>query len=108
LQESRQVPVNGAGFIFSTRNTIRLSAERGQVIKGAGDIETGRMADIVVKDTTTASSKSANGRLILMQVCTMMTKLQSPKGLQGTADTKGHHQVVSREVENLEGHDLVE
>jgi hypothetical protein len=68
--------VNGAGFIFSILNTTRLSAERGQIIKGAGDTETGRMADIVAKDTTTASNKSANGRQILMRVCTMMAKLQ--------------------------------
>jgi hypothetical protein len=100
--------VNEADFTFSTQSTTRLNAESEQVIKGQGNTEIGRMVDTGARDTTTASSKSANGKQTLMQVCTMMTKPQSQNVPEGRAGIQDHLQVASQEVESLREYDFVE
>jgi hypothetical protein len=55
---------------------ILQNAESEQVIKGPDDTEIGRMVVTAANDMTTASNKSANGRLISMRVCTMTTNVQ--------------------------------
>ena len=64
-----------AAFTSSIRSTIRPSAENELAIKDLNTTGIGRMEVIAVNDTMIASNKSANGRLTLMRVCTMMTKV---------------------------------
>jgi hypothetical protein len=105
---SRQVPVTVAASTSSTQSTTLRNAESEQIIEGAEDTETGKMADIVASDTTIASKKSASGRLISTRVCTMTTKLQSQNVPPGMPKIKDHHRVASQEVESLRGYDLAE
>jgi hypothetical protein len=105
---SRQVPVTVAASTSSTQSTTLRNAESEQIIEGAEDTETGKMADIVASDTTIASKKSASGRLISTRVCTMTTKLQSQNVPPGMPKNKDHHRVASQEVESLRGYDLAE
>jgi hypothetical protein len=103
---SRQVPVTVAASTSSTQNTTRRNAESEQIIEGAEDTETGKMAGIVASDTTIASKKSASGRLISTRACTMTTKVQSQNVPPGMPKTKDHHRVANQEVESPGGYDL--